>query len=209
MKKYLLITIFLSLIFLTIILVFNYRFRLNFLYSIGLSKKSYCDFEIRNVREYDFEKGRIQKLKKELSEVELKTNLLDSPQSQARYQLFQRYKEAGVTQSKTFEDYEIQRIQNLINSLEEGRRIYYEAYIQNNSSYTQKLKAILGKTITNEGIVLEEGYTENKVTLSPGESTKIKFQIDYFDAETIKNYIESDVKNYNIKLYPWFETCEY
>jgi len=203
MKKYLLITIFLSLTILTIALVLNYRFRLNFLYSLGLSRNSYCDFEIKDIKEYDFEKGKIQNLRKKLQEVD--NNQFLNNNSNKSYELLTKYN----VFSGNYKDYLKRNIESEIGYLENGRRIYYEAYLQNNSSYTQKLKAILGKTITNEGIVLEEGYTENKVTLSPGESTKIKFQIDYNDTETIKNYIETDDKKYDIKFYPWFETCEY
>lgn len=204
MKKYLFF-IFFVLLFPLIFLFFP-KLRLNTLYFLGISTKSYCEFEIRDIKAFDFEKGKIQKYKNEITNFEDGGRKFDN--SSISNNLFLKLKEAGVERG-TFEEDVIERLNSNIESLKSNRRIYYEAYIINTSQYSQKLKAILGKTISKDGVVLAEGYKENVVTLSPGESKKIKFQIDYNDKDIIENYIEQDLNNYSLQLYPWFETCVY
>jgi hypothetical protein len=192
-SKKILLPALLSLILITVVSIAVYglldkKFRLNTLFITGLSKKSYCDYQITELKDYKFP---------------LDFNYINKLESQIQ--------RAVDSWNGGFLNWEAMDLRNKRNQAYiDGRTIYYEAYIKNNSQYSQKLVNIHAKLKTEENLYITEAWSQNyNVTLDPGDSFPIKFKFYLNDFKDVEKYI--DDKNIKLKtdIYPWFETCEY
>lgn len=184
-----LITLFILALGLTTYGYFNKKFKLNTLYLLGVSKKSYCDFEIKDTKEF--------RLGPNSYWLNHYYNIYLSSDENDRFSFF------GGNQK----EYWRQRYEQERNK----RTIYYEGIIKNNSSYPQFLVNIKTKLTTKDGVIIKDTVAKPDINklLYPGDSIEFKTSIDLESEEEVNRFFKNENKDQITNFYPWFETCDY
>ena len=159
----------------------NKKLKQNFLYLIGIENKSFCEFEVLNIKEYRLGPN--------------KDNV------NSWYQSYISENNYPIIKDVYFQMWQKELIK---------RTIYYQAIIRNNSDKSHKLISINAKLLNNEGLVISERSTNpiNK-EIGPGQAIEFKTEVDLVTKDEVDKYFKNEYKDQNIVFYPWFEGCIY